>query len=78
MVYPTDDGGFRLNLEYFDFHIYGHSKMLSDKAMHIFDMPRSPDGEILQYHKDVAAALQKRVRSALRRYLRNPFEPHPH
>lgn len=59
MVHCTEDGMFEFDLSYFDFHRYGHCKMLSNKAMKIFNNPRHPDEEVTEDHKNVAAALQK-------------------
>ena len=61
LVKTTPNGGFKLDLNYFDFHIYGHKQMLSEKAMKIFNNPRVPEGKMEKHHKDVAAALQKRL-----------------
>ena len=61
IVHTTDSGGFKLNMDYFDFHLYGHKKMLSPKAKEIFNNPKAKDGKLEKHHEDVSAALQKRL-----------------
>ncbi len=51
------DGSFALEMSYFRFH-YG-MQMFSRKFFQEFGKPRKPETEITQYHKDMAASLQK-------------------
>ena len=59
MVKKTNDGGFKFDLSYFGYHIYGHRQMLSEKAKAIFNQPRQKEAPLTKHHKDVAASLQK-------------------
>lgn len=53
-----EDGSFRLNMDYFDFHY--KMRMPSKKMCGLFGGPvSSRDCEITQRHKDIAASLQK-------------------
>ncbi len=54
-----DDGSFRLNLDYFDFH--RDMVMYSRKFTDQFGAPRVPESEITQRDKDIAASLQLAV-----------------
>ena len=59
-----DDGGFRLNLEYFTFHTHGSNRWLSDKFYRIFG-PKMPRADAFDQHAaDIALALQRVVEKA--------------
>lgn len=52
-----DDGSFRLDMSYFDFHFTDH--MPSFKLIDLLGLGiRQPDSEVTQEHKDIAAAVQ--------------------
>ncbi|HTY38016.1 MAG TPA: carbamoyltransferase [Bacteroidota bacterium] len=58
LVHIADDGSFRLNMKYFTYE-YG-LKMLGRTFARIFGEPiREPESKLTQFHKDVAASLQK-------------------
>ncbi len=49
---------YRLNLSYFQFHIYGPSKWFSQKFFDLFGPGRHPDSPVLQRHFDFAKSFQ--------------------
>lgn len=51
-------GELALNLEYFDFHKYGMSRLYNDRIKALFGEPRRPNSEITQREYDLAASLQ--------------------
>ncbi|MDH5533144.1 MAG: carbamoyltransferase [Candidatus Pacebacteria bacterium] len=58
------DGSFKLDMDYFDFDWSGH--MPSKKMIKLFGHEvRERDSKAYQYHKDIAAALQKRTEEAV-------------
>ena len=57
----TPDGGFELDLSYFEFHKKGRPHWVSQKFREAFGPPRLPESELSQRHKDIAAALQQRI-----------------
>lgn len=58
LVTLRDDGSFRLNMRYFTYE-YG-LKMVGRKFGKLFGEPvREPESKLTQFHKDVAASLQK-------------------
>jgi carbamoyltransferase len=70
IVTPDPGGYFRLALDYFTHHSQGvemswddgspHVGLVySDRLQELLGPPRSPDEEITQHHRDVAASLQK-------------------
>ena len=61
MIRLTDDGGFRLNLKYFQFHTHGQSKWLSDLFLKKFGPARKSNDPYDQKYFDIAYALQKVV-----------------
>lgn len=58
------DGTFRLDFRYFDFHVSLTRKRYSRLFESTFGPPRVPGGELTQRHKDIAAALQRRLEEA--------------
>lgn len=67
------DGSFRLNLDYFSY-MYDKDRMFSDSYIELFGHPRSSDGEITKYHKDLAASLQLVTEDALVRLGGNLYD----
>ncbi|MCR4336947.1 MAG: carbamoyl transferase, partial [Candidatus Omnitrophica bacterium] len=61
VVHLTPDGGYRLNLSYFQFHTHGQSQWLSPKFLKKFGPPRQHNGPYDQHHFDMAFALQRIV-----------------
>ncbi|NUM87720.1 MAG: carbamoyl transferase [Bdellovibrionales bacterium] len=61
VVQLTSEGGYRLNLDYFSFHVKGQSQWLSEKFLGKFGPRREPKGEYTQHYYDIAYALQKLV-----------------
>lgn len=70
-LYP--DGSFRLNLEHFSF-MYDKKRMYSDSFIEVLGHPRTPEGEITPYHKDLAASLQIVIEDALINLGRSLYE----
>jgi len=58
------DGGYRLNLAYFGFHLQGQSRWVSDRFIATFGPRRGPKDPYEQRHYDVAYALQRIVEEA--------------
>jgi carbamoyltransferase len=58
-----DDGSFRLDMEYFDYHY--KMTMPSKKYIEEFGPIRKREGELTQKHKDIAASLQKVTEEAI-------------
>ena len=57
LIEIKDDGSFKLNTDYFSYE-YG-DVMITDKVGELFGMPvRTPEGELTQFHFDVARSLQ--------------------
>ncbi len=70
VVHLTEDGLFKLNLKYFrrgtegvisygDDHIPVLQPMFSQETINVFGMPRHQNEPLTQYHKDLAASVQK-------------------
>ena len=55
------DGGYRLKLEYFQFHTHGQKCWVSDAFIKRFGPSRVPNAEYEQRHFDIAYALQKLI-----------------
>lgn len=53
-------GNFKLNLKYFRHHL-GKEPRYSHKFVQLFGPPREKESELKEFHKDVAATLQKRL-----------------
>lgn len=54
----TDDGGYRLNLQYFKFHTHGQTQWVSDLFLQKFGPQRPYEGPYEQKHFDIAYGLQ--------------------
>ena len=61
----TDDGGFRLDLDYFDHFNFDTAGMFSRRVDEILGMPRRRDEPLTQRHYDIAAAAQRRLEDVL-------------
>lgn len=58
LIEITDDGSYQLNMDYFAYEY--DLRMTNKKFQDLFGgPPRSPESELTQRHKDIAAALQK-------------------
>jgi carbamoyltransferase len=72
VVSLKDDGSFRLNMKYFAYD-YG-LEMINNRFCKLFDRSkREPESQITQFHKDVAASIQKvtdEVMLRMAKYLR--------
>jgi carbamoyltransferase len=64
LLHLTDDGGYRLNLKYFQFHTHGQSRWVSDHFIKKFGPSREPNGPYEQKNFDIALALQTLVEKA--------------
>jgi len=70
------DGSFRLNMKYFSYE-YG-TRMTNERFHRLFDgPPRRPESELLQRHKDIAAALQKITEEVVLKIVRYAHTLHP-
>ncbi|MBI5444376.1 MAG: carbamoyl transferase [Deltaproteobacteria bacterium] len=61
VIRRTEEGAYRLNLDYFGFHTHGRSRWLSEKFSEVFGPPRLPGSDYDQRHFDLALALQAAV-----------------
>jgi len=64
IVHLEDNGEYRLNLEYFGFHVKGQDAWLSDLFVEEFGPRRNYDDDYDQRHFDIAFALQNIVEKA--------------
>lgn len=64
MLLLTDDGGYRLNLKYFNFHTHGQSQWVSDYLIEKLGPKRQKNEEYQQRHFDVAFGLQRIIEQA--------------
>jgi carbamoyltransferase len=61
LITQFPDGSFQLNQAYFAYQ-WSNKKMFSDKLVKLFGYPpRKPESTAFKYHKDIAAALQKKL-----------------
>lgn len=61
MVRIQKNGGFKLNLDYFNFIYLGNSIRYTDKMVKVLGTPRLPESEIQPRHADIAASLQEKL-----------------
>jgi carbamoyltransferase len=59
MVRLEPDGRYSLDMSYFDYHLYGRGRWVSDKFKQVFGPPRQKSEPIERRHEHVAAALQR-------------------
>lgn len=57
----TDDGEFRVDLSYFEYHLKGRPHWVSRKFLDLFGPPRDKEAPLTQHYTDIAAALQLRT-----------------
>jgi carbamoyltransferase len=58
IIYPSKKGGYVLNMEMFDYHKSDEVMFTSKLSEHLGILPRLPEEEITQEHKDLAATVQ--------------------
>ncbi len=58
VIVPLDDGGFRVNMQYFTYPAYGQLRPLRRKFTDTFGPPRARHEPITDQHRDLAYALQ--------------------
>jgi len=61
IVQIEPSGTYKLNLDYFEFHIKGRAKWLSNRFLDIFGPRREGGADYTQHHYDIAFALQRTV-----------------
>jgi carbamoyltransferase len=61
----TDDGRYRLNMDYFDFDCYGLDRPFKKLFYDRFGPARQPHEELFEHHYDLAFALQAVVENAI-------------
>jgi carbamoyltransferase len=82
IIQLTDDGLFKLNLEYFrkgtegiisynDDHVPLVQPMFSRKLMNLFGEARKKEAPLTQYHKDLAASVQRMTEQTIFHILQN-------
>jgi carbamoyltransferase len=58
VIHLTDDGGFRVDFTYFDFHRYGMLRSFTRKFLDTFGPARRREDPLEDRHRDLARALQ--------------------
>ena len=58
IIYPSKKGGYTLNMKMFQYDKSDEVMFTSDLSNHLGILPRLPEEEITQQHKDLAAAVQ--------------------
>ena len=58
IIYPSKKGGYTLNMKMFQYDRSDEIMFTSDLSNHLGILPRLPEEEITQQHKDLAAAVQ--------------------
>ena len=58
IIYPSKKGGYTLNMKMFQYDRSDEVMFTSDLSNHLGILPRLPEEEITQQHKDLAAAVQ--------------------
>ena len=82
VIQLTGDGLFRLNLSYFrdatsgvisygDDHIPVVAPLFSDKLVQVFGAPRKKEDALTQFHKDMAASIQRMAETVIFHILEN-------
>jgi len=61
IIVCTDDGGYRVDLSYFEYHLKGRPHWVSKKFLNAFGPPRPKHSALVQHYSDIAAALQLRT-----------------
>lgn len=73
LIEVKEDGSFRLNMEYFDFHY--KLWMPNKKMCKLFQDPiRKKESKVTQKHKDIAAALQKTTEEIVFKMLNHVYK----
>ena len=73
LISPTDDGGYKINMDYFTYD-WDDKTMFNEKLSKLFELPnRFPEDEITQDHKDLAATLQHEYEHYFFRLLDNLY-----
>jgi len=68
-----DDGSFKLNMKYFAYH-YSFASTNKEFDKLFGGVPRKPEGELTQRHKDVAASIQKAIEEIILRMLNHLYK----
>ena len=73
LIKPTDDGEFKINMEYFEYD-YSDTTMFNEKLGELFGFPnRLPEEELTQQHKDLAATIQSQYEKYFFKLLNKMF-----
>jgi len=76
LITVLEDGSFNLNMKYFGYE--SSAKMINNRFCDLFGGPaRRGDDELLQRHKDIAAALQKVTEEIVLKIVRFAHSLHP-
>ncbi len=61
IIHLLPGGRFRVNLDYFTYHLGGHTRgsWVSEKFIRIFGLPREPESGLGERDRDLAASVQK-------------------
>ncbi len=69
LLLDADDGGYRLDLNWFDHFNFDSSGMFAGRIVDLLGDARGPDEELTQRFHDIAAAAQERLEEVLHRTL---------
>ncbi len=58
IIYPSEKGGYKLNMNMFQYHRSDEVMFTSELSKHLELLPRLPNEELTQQHKDLAASVQ--------------------
>lgn len=58
IIYPSKKGGYNLNMKMFNYHKSDEVMFSSELSAHLGVLPRLPEEDITQEHKDLAASVQ--------------------
>ena len=77
IILPTDDGGFEMNMDFFEYD-WSDEMMFNEKlGEHLGLVNRLPEEELTQEHKDLAAAIQVTYEKYFFRILNRAIALHP-
>lgn len=68
------EGGIKIDLSYFNYHLYSYENYATRKFYKIFGQPRQRESPIEKRYRDIAASLQKRIEDALLHMARYLYE----
>ncbi len=77
LVHTTDDGGYAVNMDYFDYGSYGQIKPFTQKFFDTFGPAREPGSTMTDHYRDIAFALQAMTEEIILHVVRSRLKTHP-